>query len=1172
MYQLEKQGKEMQQQHMPALGKRYVLLHLLGEGGMGAVFCAHDRLANTVVAIKSLMVEPEVLDMLSSAGLDLRVALTHEFQLLATLRHPNIVSVLDYGFDDDGRPFFTMEFLDGAVPISEYAREIDIDDETLTDLFWQALQALRYLHRRGILHRDLKPENVLVLPDGSVKLLDFGLAQAREQCDDEQTVGTLPYLPPEVIAGQPYSESSDLYTLALIIYEILNGSYPFPTAALDELTIAIQTQELSVDQITTHEVLRTLLSTLLSKTPEKRYSDVDIVITEYARLAGTQLPVEAEPVRNSYLQSARFIGREAELAQLTAALKTMMNGNGSSWLVGGESGVGKTRLLDELRVRALVRGAKVVRAQATTETSATYRFWRDPLRVLLLDTEISDLEASVLSTIIPDIAQIIGRDVAPAPDIDPQAAKDRLSNVITDVCLRQTQPVLLLLEDLQWLDDIVVIKRLSQIAPGQRLLLVGSFRNDECPLLLQKLPHMHHIKLNRLETSEIGELTVSILGERSGRRADLITFLEQQTEGNVFFVVETMRALAEEVGQLHAVGDIALPDNLMAVGVRDVIQRRLARIAPDDMHLLHIAALVGRNLDLKLLRALAPPREVAAWLARCSVVFEVQETTWRFAHDKLREGALGRIPPGERTALHLLIAQSLEQAYGDDPDHTAQQAYHWGQGGNEEREAYYSALAGERLLRQGAYGAAMQLLERARTLAQHQERPALWHMRLSRNLADASVAMGQPEQSLHYLREALRYLNAPMPPMSETASIAERLTGMREIDVSGIPAEDRQRIIDIQLVLGYNYCEMSYDVVRGLDFVLFATVLQEPFGVSLQLADCYALLATVLQTCGELERAAEAAQRAAHILVSMTAAEESNLPTMARALSNLAFYWTFAARWEESLRDGKRAAQLYRRIGDLLRWRATLMNLAVSYEWLGDFRRGMEMRNQEYEIARRGGDMIGQVRALAGVGQLQAYLGDLEESLISFERRSELLALIANSGSTRYTYLSMIYWRLGWVDRAREALSLAVEEMGRIVIPTGHDMFSIQNTAEVLFGLWEAHPDNVSVYAEDIPMVVSLLEGYIQRYPSGEAQMKVMLGRYMWLRGDTQQAMRLWHHALELADERDTLYARALAHYEIGRHLPSDQQQRGCHLEQARTLFEQLGTRWDLERLKSREN
>lgn len=136
------------------------------------------------------------------------------------------------------------------------------------------------------------------------------------------------------------------------------------------------------------------------------------------------------------------MGRQAELQQLTTALQDTIAGNGSAWLVGGESGVGKSRLLEELRTVGLVEGALVLRGQAVEGGGLPYQLWRDPLRRLVLSVALSDLEAGVLKPIVPDISTLLERDVPDAPELAGEAGQQRLAVTIADVIKRQPQPLL----------------------------------------------------------------------------------------------------------------------------------------------------------------------------------------------------------------------------------------------------------------------------------------------------------------------------------------------------------------------------------------------------------------------------------------------------------------------------------------------------------------------------------------------------------------------------------------------------------------------------------------------------------------------------------------------------------------------------------------------------------
>src|SRR5215207_1515205 len=180
------------------VSKRYLLHQPIGAGNMGTVYEATDRLTARPIALKRVVTAPDPSvpeDERTNFNMDLRLALAHEFKMLASLRHPHIISVLDYGFDESQQPYFTMELLSGAQTLLVAGRGKPL--ELQVTLLHQVLQALSYLHRRGVLHRDLKPANVLVPPNTSaIKLLDFGLASFGVQIrnDSESLVGTLSYM------------------------------------------------------------------------------------------------------------------------------------------------------------------------------------------------------------------------------------------------------------------------------------------------------------------------------------------------------------------------------------------------------------------------------------------------------------------------------------------------------------------------------------------------------------------------------------------------------------------------------------------------------------------------------------------------------------------------------------------------------------------------------------------------------------------------------------------------------------------------------------------------------------------------------------------------------------------------------------------------------------------
>ena len=960
----------------------YILRQKLGEGGMGIVFRATDRLHGEDIALKKV-----ILNNMSDAGLnptistDMKLLLAQEFSILATLRHPNIISVLDYGFAPDNSPFFTMRLLEDA----KEARYINGSNNTPNTirLAIQLFQALSYLHRREILHRDLKSANVLITKNRYLYVLDFGLAIERQET--EEIVGTIAYIAPEILNGSSPDERSDLYAAGLVFYEMLLGKHPYGDKSIRELINAVLLEEPDyTDLLPLSQAFQTaddsqttliqILEGLLAKDPNDRYASAEEVIIDLSDLLGLTSSQEPTETVDSYLKGAQFIGREQELQSLiNAVAKLPEQHSGQMMLIGGESGVGKSRLLEEVRVHALVEGVLVLRGQAVQGRTSMFQMWHDPLRHLILQSDLSELEASVLQTIIPDIERLFGQPVETPPILDQGAFQKRLLNIIMDIFRRQTRPTLLILEDLHWSDEsILLLQQLSEYLDEIPLLVVATYRNDERPNLPHKLPNANVVKLERFTSDYVAKLSVAMLG-KDATTPKLLEYLEQQTEGNVFFLIEILRSLADSAGGLKQIQEMSLPETILPGGINAILQRRLSRLPDWAYDGLCVAAVAGRVLDLNILKMIITPTLSFAsadafattlpsvwqrkngitfddWLLLCSdaAVLTVRDDRWFFAHDKLREHILAELSLDYFIVLHRQVGRTIERIYKDQlPQWAATLVEHWQMGNMPEKARYYATLAGQQALNAGIAQEAKHFFELALEISDIDAEVS--DLQIKVYLADVARLMGQHDLAVD---EYQKILTVPYVPVMSQAQCYIGLAWVMENK-----GQDQA---------SFDYAEKAEVILRSLTPIPFTTLSDALYhkGWALFRLGNGAAAYQVAQEGIGISRGANAKQQHAHHLNLMSIVE-------------CYIFEDYGLAHTHQLQ----ALELHRSIGDRQGEGVMLNNLGETAFLIGNYEQAKRLYHQAHVIAERIGDQDGALVYASNLGGSLTMLGESELAL-----------------------------------------------------------------------------------------------------------------------------------------------------------------------------------------------
>ena len=652
---------------------RYVLLELLGSGGMGSVHRARDEATGKVVAFKQLTAK-------RTAGKQraVQALFEREFHTLARLKHPRIIEAYDYGLSESG-PFYTMELLDGA----DLQQLAPLPYRDACRYLRDVASSLALIHAQRLVHRDVSPRNVRLTQDGRAKLIDFGaLAPFGPGAD---VVGTPVCMAPELLRRMPLDQRTDLYALGAVAYWALTRQHAFAARRFEDLPALWQRPPVAPSKLVPGipPGLDALVLSLLSVDPLSRPSSSAAVIdqlTVHAELP----PEEHDHTADAYLSSGRMVGRDEELRWVHHRVVRAIEGRGTELLIEGPTGVGKTRLMHEIALEAQLRGMVVLKADA--QAAPGFFGVAAALASGLLSScqelarEVAEPHAQLLAHLSPAVQEKLGQSELLALNFDSNERRARFQTALYQWFsnVADSQPLLLAVDNLHAADEnsAAFLAALGLRARDTKLVVLATQRKGDAVVAKSALRALRRrssrLKLGSLGATACEEFVLSLFGEVANSKR-VAHVLYDKSAGNPQLCMDLAQLLVKKKIAKYVGGTWVLPlevaaDELPSRG-EDILASKLDGLRDPARALAEALSVHQKPVPLELcLRAgLDHERETLAALDEliAEQILAVDGDRYRFAQVAVQRALAERMPKAHRRAQHARIAQALLAA-GDE--------------------------------------------------------------------------------------------------------------------------------------------------------------------------------------------------------------------------------------------------------------------------------------------------------------------------------------------------------------------------------------------------------------------------------------------------------------------------------------------------------------------------
>lgn len=701
------------------INNRYIVLDMIGQGGMGYVYLVRDTLkGNIEIALKTIKEK-------ISKNHDYLTVFKQEFEIMTRLKHPNLINVYNFGFDDQRVCYYiTMEYLKGLTLKHMLTSFLPIEKQNAIDIVVKLCRGLEFIHSRNIVSRDIKPSNISIDKD-KVKLMDFGISDLGE-VDQNKIKGSLLYIAPEILLGEA-DHRIDIYSLGIVFLQMLTGRILYQETKATSILNIIKdehlfsyNQDLALDNIQDDKI-KAIISRMIAYNKNERYYSCSEIINDINAKMGLSYEIETSESKDAYVTGVNFINREYELALLKEKIFSEEN-RSKLFLVLSNLGLGKSKIFNELKKFSQLNNILYFECECNKDIIKPFHPISQILLQCLLHTngKLHKKYHKYIKKLTDNNNKGIEEELNTISKGELEVLSQSIINYLIEFGKNLEFFTVIYINNFNYIDkgsyDIILgcLEHLSKKENSEnKIRIFASARNEDIPKadsLINELKNLKHLKTLQLKPFAINDIKNyfdNVFGRKNIDKTlrDAIYDINKKIGGNPFFLSEFIRlCLKESIIEKQSVKwvltkpvkDLKIPMNL-----NSILTKRLTPYLKEEKYqkILKIFALIRISLSFNSISKLFSElkssiiRDILQELEYREILKSekiANNLMYSLSHNILRNIILDNIKSRERIELHKFIGDKLEKIFSDRINNYVEElAHHFKEARNKEKAIYY---------------------------------------------------------------------------------------------------------------------------------------------------------------------------------------------------------------------------------------------------------------------------------------------------------------------------------------------------------------------------------------------------------------------------------------------------------------------------------------------------